>query len=343
MKYYHYNIHKGVTQDKTKIKKFITAAVASVGIVLPLALLPVAASADSQNITFESPYTIGNINGQQGWTKTGAYDVAVVANTFGFTSFGGQSLRTSDAVTTQAFGDQTFAPPLTDSVGETGSTAGSFSPGTKQARFDMQFDLASVLSTLQTGMHVSVSPDRGDGSRMSYLRFEDQADGIHVFFDDVTDIGPLGTVATFNDHDIATISRQPHTIRLTLDTIDGPSNDVVKVYIDGTLITTGTSWENYYRFDPEASAEQSPRIVKTVLFRESGDAHTGNVGNGFLFDNLNYLTSSIPTTSTSPTTKDQCKKDGWKSFNDPIFKNQGACVSWFEHNVNGHGGHQLPV
>jgi hypothetical protein len=29
-----------------------------------------------------------------------------------------------------------------------------------------------------------------------------------------------------------------------------------------------------------------------------------------------------------PTSKDQCKKDGWKSFNNPSFKNQGDCVSF---------------
>ena len=28
------------------------------------------------------------------------------------------------------------------------------------------------------------------------------------------------------------------------------------------------------------------------------------------------------------TTKDQCKNDGWKTFTDPSFKNQGQCVSF---------------
>ncbi len=31
---------------------------------------------------------------------------------------------------------------------------------------------------------------------------------------------------------------------------------------------------------------------------------------------------------TTPTNKDQCKKDGWKTFNNPTFKNQGDCVSF---------------
>jgi hypothetical protein len=29
-----------------------------------------------------------------------------------------------------------------------------------------------------------------------------------------------------------------------------------------------------------------------------------------------------------PTSKDQCKKGGWKTFNNPTFKNQGDCVSY---------------
>ena len=32
-----------------------------------------------------------------------------------------------------------------------------------------------------------------------------------------------------------------------------------------------------------------------------------------------------------PTNKDQCKKDGWKTFNNPSFKNQGDCVSFSNH------------
>ncbi len=302
--------------------------------VFALTLVTATVFADSLSINFESPtYSVGNINGQDGWTKTGAFDAAVVSNTYGFGTFGLQSLRTSDAVTSGSFGDQTFAKPLVNAVGEADSTDGTFSRGTLQSHFEMQFDLASTLATLQTGMHISVSPDRGDGSRMSYLRFEDQADGIHVFFDDVTDTGPVGTVATFNETDIATITRTPHTIKLTLDTLDGPSNDVVKVYTDGVLKITGTSWENYYRFDPESIAEQSPRMVKTVLFRESGTANSGDAGNGFLIDNLTLNSGQVgPVLVGPPTNKDQCKDNGWKTFNNPTFKNQGTCVSYIQSN-----------
>jgi hypothetical protein len=35
--------------------------------------------------------------------------------------------------------------------------------------------------------------------------------------------------------------------------------------------------------------------------------------------------------STTPGTKNACKHDGWKTFTNPTFRNQGQCVSYFEH------------
>ena len=273
-------------------------------------------------ISFESPtYTIGNINGQDGWTKTGTYDVAVVANTFSFASFGAQTLRISDAVTSGSFGDQTFAKPLVNSVGETSATNGTFSPGTKQTHFEMQFDIASTQLAQQPGMHISVSPDRGDGSRMSYLRFEDGSNGINVFFDDVQ-----GTTnpANFVETQIATdLSRSvPHTIKLTMDMFDGASNDVVKVWIDGTLVHTGTSWENYYRYDSEASTEQSPRIVKTVLFRESGTATPADAGKGYLIDNLTLTSGPTTFVTTNPATSVSSSDATLNGTNGPLAASQ---------------------
>ena len=251
------------------------------------------AFADSLSVNFESPtYSAGDINGQDGWSKTGTYDAAVVANTYGYSSFGSQSLRISNAITTGSFGDQTFAKPLNDAVGEVDATDGTFTSGNLQTYFVMQFDIASAVpNAQQLGLAISVSPDRGDGSRMSYLSFVDGADGIDVTFYDVqgtsdpADFVPT-QVATGLDRSV------PHRIKLTMDAIDGQSNDVVRVYIDGKLVHTGTSWENYYRYDSEASAEQSPRIVKTVIFRAAGTAAPATMNNGFLFDNVSLSSST---------------------------------------------------
>ncbi|PIR88814.1 MAG: hypothetical protein COU09_00060 [Candidatus Harrisonbacteria bacterium CG10_big_fil_rev_8_21_14_0_10_44_23] len=212
-------------------------------------------------------------------------------NTYGYTTFGCQSLRISNAVTSGSFGDQTFAAPLSDSVGEADATTGSFSEGTRYNHYEAQFDIASTKpDEEQSGLFLSVSPDRGDGSRMSYLSFADTSGGIQVTFYDVQG---TDSPANFADTDLGTLDRTvSHTIKFEMDTNDDPSNDVVKIYIDGSLVHTGTTWENYYRYDSEASAEQSPRIVKTLIFRASGTAAPANDGMGFLLDNMSLSASN---------------------------------------------------
>lgn len=311
------------------IKKFLVGFSASAILMVSTAI---PAFADSVAVDFEGPpYTTGIINGQDGWSSLGAagsgcavYDHAV-ASSLSTTGFGLQSLRISNAVTSGCFGDMTFAKPLANSVGEVDATAGTFSEGIRQPHFEMQFDIASAVpGSQQPGLFMSVSPDRGDGSRMSYVGFEDVVGGIDIIFYDVQGTGdPANFVLT----DLGTFSRTPHTIKLVMDVVDGPSNDVVKVYIDGVLEHTGTSWENYYRYDNEASAEQSPRIVKSAIFRTGGGAAPGTAGNGYLIDNLSLLSGPIP--NGPPVNVAQCKDNGWKTFNNPEFKNQGDCVSYF--------------
>jgi uncharacterized protein (DUF2141 family) len=281
--------------------------VSSVVVSAAFLVLPFVASADTISINFEAPtYSVASINGQDGWIKTGSYDAAVVGGTLP-AGFGAQSLRISDAVASGSFGDQTFSKPLVNEVGETTDAVnGGFSGGVRQPHFEASFDIASVQETQQPGMHMTVSPDRGDGARMSYLRFEDNANGIDVFFDDVQGTVALGVdgctttvCGNFVETKIATLSRSTsHHIVLTLDTINGPSNDVVKVWIDNTLRHLGTSWEDYYRFDPESqeggTLVNKTRTVDSLLFRESGDATPLNAGKGFLVDNITLVSGPTP-------------------------------------------------
>jgi hypothetical protein len=281
---------------------------ARLGTALALVLgLTAVASASAESlgpINFESGYTNGPINGQNGWSDTGGYDANVAsvssfpaASSYGF---GAKALQISDATTAGSFSDQTYSPPLANDAGETGATSLGGTPiGTRQKHFEMTFQIGTAKSTEQPGLHLTVSPDSGDGSRMSYLRFEDQSNGVHVFFDDVTDPGPVGAPADFNERSLGVLSRsQSHTVRLTIDFNDGPGNDVVQVFIDGTLRATGTTWEDYYRFDPEqaGNGNKVPTVDK-VLFRESGDAHPADAGQGFLIDNLGLSSSPTPTTA----------------------------------------------
>jgi len=236
-------------------------------------------------ITFEpnEGYVVGDINGQMGWTKQNpAYDVKVAAvSAFPAASayhFDSQALRISDAVTSGSFGDQTFSPGLAQPAGE---------PPLMQ-RFSATLWIGTALATEQPGLHMSVSPDNGSGARMSYLLFEDHSDGVHVIFRDVTNPGPVGTVSTFTDTDIATLSRtRAHSIRFSITFKTGPGNDVVRIYVDGTEAIRGTSWENYYRYDPEQTPSGNTLSpVSKLLFRESGDAHPANANKGFLVDRV---------------------------------------------------------
>jgi hypothetical protein len=279
---------------------------------LTLALTSAAGADTLDPITFESSqgYVLGDINGQPGlsgsgslpngrWSKLGPYDVNVVLVS-GYSAavgygFGSQALQISDAVTSGEFGAQTFSPGLADEAGESGASNAGLSGGLRQPHFDASFLIGtSQGDTMQPGLHMSVSPDRGDGARMSYLRFEDQADGVHVFFIDASDKGPVGTVATFRESDVATLSRtDSHFVQFSIDFKDGTANDTVKIYIDSKLVKTGSTWEDYYRYDPEQTPQGNkvPTVDK-LLFREAGDPHP-NALKGFLLDRVVLASSGL--------------------------------------------------
>ncbi len=272
--------------------------------------------------TFESPaYTAGNINSQNGWKNTGPYDSAVaLVSSFAAASgygFGAQSLRISNAVTSQGFGDQTIAPGVTSPAGES----------TSNKHFEATFSIGTTLATQQPGLALTVAPDDGTGSRMSNLQFVDQADGVHVIFTDVTDTVLLPKAATFNNVDIATLSRTTaHTIRFSIDFAPGAGNDVVRIYIDGVLKHTGTSWEDYYRFDPEQTGNGNvvPK-TSTLIFLARGTA-AGTPGNGYLIDGVTIASSNGNGNGNAASSKALCMKGGWKTFTSPKFKNQGQCI-----------------
>lgn len=250
----------------------------------------------SSDVTTFDTFGLGSVNGQYGWASVGSYDQAVVKNIYGFENFGCQSLRLSNAVTSGAFGDQTFSYSTVNEAGEADSTNNGQSGGVRQNHYEAQFDIASTQSGVQPGLVISVSPDRGDGSRMSYLRFEDSEAGINVYFDDVqgTD-SSANFVETLVASDLSRATS--HSVKFVIDYVDGPSNDVVQIYIDGDLVHTGTTWENYYRYDSESNAEQTPRTSDSLIFR-AGGSPAATSGKGFLFDNVVIATSTV--TSENP-------------------------------------------
>lgn len=67
-----------------------------------------------------------------------------------------------------------------------------------------------------------------------------------------------------------------------------------------------------------------------------GDTSASDVGLDGYLDNVVVDTNGDTTTynfdpATTPVSKDECKKDGWMTFNTPVFKNQGSCVSFVQN------------
>jgi len=172
--------------------------------------------------------------------------------------------------------------------------------------FDASFQMGSELATRQLGLHLSVSPTDPSGSRMSYLRFEDlnngdmnsqgevvhNGDGVYVYFDDAAS-PELGTAANFSENYVATLSRSAmHTVRFLINfktgsvtARQGNADDDVKIFIDGKKVISGTTWEDYYRYDPEQAGNGNVvPLVSKMIFRESGTA--ASTAGGLLVDNL---------------------------------------------------------
>jgi Cohesin domain/Periplasmic copper-binding protein (NosD) len=298
-----------------------------------------AISAMAQASTNFESFSTGSPNGQFGWNSTGSapngpgFDHQIVNGTSlspaAPATFGARSLRISNAVTSGTFGDQTFSASLPNEAGETSATNGGLSGGTRKNHFEAEFALASVVpGAEQPGLLMSVAPDRGDGARMSYLRFEDQSDGVHVIFDDYQDVAPFGGANgddtngcgvgdDFNDIDIATLDRsKQHFIKFVIDFVDGPRNDVVKIYIDGALIHTGTTWEDYFRFCAEQAPDNNTHTVDSLLFRTGGSAVPANSGKGFLIDGLLMSSGAGTTTVDTNVGNPATNPNAWFWYND---------------------------
>lgn len=249
-------------------------------------------------LTFEN-YTLGTLNGQDGWSSTGSagaggpgYDHAIATQST-YPSMGSQVLRISNAVTQGSFGDQTFSKSLANDAGESSAENGGISGGDRQRFFSADFDFASADPVNhQPGLNLSISPDRGDGARMSWVQIIDEAAGLTLNF------GDYQTAQTnFIYTPLATgLDRSAvHHLRITMEFVDGPDNDIVQVFLNGTLMHTGTSWEGYFN-----NVEVKPtRTVDSLLFRTAGTAAPATSGKGFFFDNLRLTSSDVPTSGSA--------------------------------------------
>ena len=303
------------------IKRLAVAAV----VLVALLTMAGAAGADTVGTDFES-FTLGTVNLQDGWKSSGGYDQAVVTNGAGVPgAFGSQSLRLSNAVTSGEFSLQTYSKPTAVPAGE--SVANHV--------FDATFQFTSTSASQQTGLALSVSPDSYEGSRMQYVRLEDQADGIHVFIDDTPlDVNPPGYTFRETDAGVALDRTTAHTIRFLIQLVPGENNDIVRIFIDNVDIGNElgvcfTTWENYYRLSSEQSQppnNNTPPNLKSLQFRSAGTAAPALAGGGYLYDNV-----SIATRDTGGPAPTQCGSIG--AFCSPGYWKNASDAAWDETGI----------
>src|SRR4051794_28310773 len=91
---------------------------AALSLLLTVGAVP--AMADTTISNFEPPaYTVGTVNGQNGWRVDPMFDEGVVTNGASVpAAFGQQSWRLSNAVTSGGFAGQPFSPPVMQPAGE---------------------------------------------------------------------------------------------------------------------------------------------------------------------------------------------------------------------------------
>jgi hypothetical protein len=314
-------------------------------------------------ITFED-FTLGAIDEQYDWQSRcgmGApppavgpacgvrYDhqiadnASVIPARFRVRSLGQRSLRISNAVTSGNYSDQTFSSRTANVAGQRGARSKSkdglvdyaLAGAVRQNHYEAEWTVMSTVpNALQPGLEVVASPARGDDARMSWVQMADLPRGLAVVFAERSDPASPGAfersiVAQGLDR------REAHTIKLTMDFVDGPGNDVVRVYVDGSLRHTGTSWETYYALDDNGKANfgGAPPAINRLMFRTGSDLHRGvpgdpapaTRGHGFVIDNLRQATFMVATSS------DACKNGGWhglRDMNGATFESQGDCVNW---------------
>jgi hypothetical protein len=104
----------------------------------------------------------------------------------------------------------------------------------------------------------------------------------------------------------------------------------------GTAIagTTPRTWDDILASYPGVRVRVTDSWLGIRVGEPYADGYTANL-DAFKFGTAAGVTTfDFEPDQMFPTSKDECKKDGWMSFLNPVFKNQGDCISQTVSNSN---------
>ena len=258
--------------------------------------------------TFSS-FSLGSVNGQQGWTMQDSFGNSVTAfnQSIKQDGNGNNVFQMSNAVTNSSYSNQVFSNTSSAVAGESSSAALYNNYGTNHlapynpaqygayatdSQFSTSFSFRSATGAAQSGLSLTLSASAKQSTvRMTWLQLKDTGSGFNLeYFETQGSDFVAATLATGLSYTAT------HDVSMTIDFVAGVNtvggvnygNDVLKIYLGGQLIKTGTTWESYYYANELTPSGGAPRIqaVNSMLLRSSGTAAAGTAGNGFYFSDF---------------------------------------------------------
>ena len=265
----------------------------------------------------------GTVDGQNGWTTRDAFTSATTVGKWdqqvkqvNDANVNRKVFRMSNAITSSTYSSQVFSAVSGQVAGETGSalwnnrgTNGSapLSPAQYGAyaatdTFYSKVAFRSATGAAQAGLALTLSASAKQSTvRMSWLQLQDTGSGFNLNVYDLLGNGTFPSAPTTIASGLS--YSDLHTIEMGITFVDGVStvggqiygNDVLKIWLNGSLIHTGSTWESYYYLNERITAG-TPRLqaVDSMLFRVSGTAATGTSGNGFYFEDFAIGNTIVP-------------------------------------------------
>jgi hypothetical protein len=269
----------------------------------------------------------GTVDGQNGWTTRDAFTSSTTVGKWdqqvkqvNDANGSRKVFRMSNALASSTYSSQVFSAVSGQVAGESNSalwnnrgTNGSspFSPAQYGAyaatsTFYSKVAFRSATGAAQSGLALTLSASAKQSAvRMSWLQLQDTGSGFNLNV--IEALGSTGVGNSSFSTSTAVASglsyTDLHTIEMGITFVDGVTNvggtvfgnDVLQIWLNGTLIHTGTTWESYY-YNNERITAGTPRLqsVDSMLFRVSGTAATGTSGNGFYFEDFAIGNTIVP-------------------------------------------------
>ena len=221
----------------------------------------------------------------------------------------------------------------TDSVGGVGGVVGyqytinyPLADGSGQGNWSTFVTSSQYTGSLNEGVHtIKVRAKDAEGN------FSEWSNECQITADwtapDVEIINPAeGIVSGSVDIRGSVIDSNPHHYWLAI--YDSSNINIVG---PGTVNENESFTDKSLMLWETTSVPDGEYIIKLEARDAAGNKDSGSI------DWVEVTVKNIPDPVGPPTDKSQCMKDGWKLFDNPVFRNQGDCISYIQSNQNAKG------